>query len=155
MMESGNAIRPSDERPPRPQALRNFSYMAKEFPTLRILVVDDELLIRWSLAETLSKSGHTVIEASDGATALRVLREQGPVDVVLLDFRLPDSDDLTLLSNIRRLSPSSSVVMMTAYGTAEVTRDALDLGACLVLSKPFDLNDIPAVVASAHGTGPH
>ena len=79
---------------------------AKKSAPLRILVVDDESLIRWSLAETLSDLGHLVSEAGDGETALRTLTHAGgPFDVVLLDYHLPDSHDLALLSQIRRLAP--------------------------------------------------
>ena len=68
--------------------------MEHESPSLRVLIVDDESLIRWSVAETLGAAGHAVLEAADGATALRTLTEvSDPVDVVLLDFRLPDSND--------------------------------------------------------------
>src|SRR4029434_6953550 len=91
---------------------------ARKFPPLRILVVDDEALIRWSLAETLSDSGHLVSEAGDAETALRTLTDRdGPFDVVLLDYHLPDSHDLLLLSQIRRLAPNTAVIMMTAFGT--------------------------------------
>jgi DNA-binding NtrC family response regulator len=86
-------------------------------PHLRVLVVEDETLIRWSITETLAQEGHTVVEAGSAAAAVQALTETpGPIDVVLLDYRLPDSNDLGLLANIRRLRPDSAVVMMTAYG---------------------------------------
>ena len=130
--------------------------MTKNSPTLRVLVVEDESLIRWAVAETLAHAGHTVLEAVDGATAMRALTETSdPVDVVLLDYRLPDSNDLALLSNIRRLTPESSVVLMTAYGTPEVTRGALELGVYRVLSKPIDMHDIEPLVLQAHSSRPH
>ena len=73
--------------------------MVEILPTLRVLVVEDELLIRWSIAETLAHSGHVVIEAEDGATAVRTLRDSvEPVDAIVLDYRLPDSNDLALLA---------------------------------------------------------
>ena len=65
---------------------------------MQILVVDDESLIRWSLAEVLADSGHQVEEAGDGASAVALLSEHHPFDVVLLDYRLPDSNDLGLLA---------------------------------------------------------
>ncbi len=143
----------SQRRESVPEALRNFPSMMKESPALRVLVVDDELLIRWSLTEALASAGHTVVDASDGKTAMTALSEQGPMDVVFLDFRLPDSSDLTLLANIRRMSPGSAVILMTAFGTPEVARGALELGARLVLSKPFDMSEIPAVLASISDAG--
>ncbi len=73
--------------------------MTKKFPALRVLVVEDELLIRWAIAETLTDAGHTVIEAEDGAAAVQALAGSAePVDAVILDYRLPDSNDLTLLA---------------------------------------------------------
>jgi DNA-binding NtrC family response regulator len=122
----------------------------KNPPSLRVLVVDDEPLIRWSLTETLSESGHVVEEAADGAAALRALDEHGPFDVVVLDYRLPDSNDLNLLASIRRLAPQAAVVMMTAYGTPEVTSGAIALGAYRVVRKPFEMRDLAALVSQAH-----
>ena len=125
--------------------------MAKNLPPLRVLVVEDELLIRWSLVETLGHSGYAVTEASDAASAIRALADApAPFDVVLLDYRLPDSDGLTLLATIRRLVPLASVVLMTAYGSPEVTEGALKLGVCRILSKPFDMHEIAPVVLDAH-----
>ena len=132
---------------------RKFSHMERNSPSLRVLVVDDEPLIRWSLAETLTGSGHAVIEAGDGETSVRSLTD-GPVDVVLLDYRLPDSHDLTLLSTVRRLAPRSQVIMMTAYGTPEVASGALALGAYRVVNKPFDMHDLAALVQQAHAAHP-
>ncbi len=114
----------------------------------RILVVDDELLIRWSLRETLCDHGFAVDEAEDGRTAVRALID-GPdlPDVVLLDYRLPDSDDLNLLSRIISLVPGGRVILMTAHGTPEVAEAALERGAFKVLQKPFEMQEIAAVVS--------
>jgi DNA-binding NtrC family response regulator len=120
-----------------------------------VLVVDDESLIRWSIAETLADAGHSVIEAEDGATAVQALTAPAePVDAVLLDYRLPDSNDLTLVANIRRLSPHSPVILMTAYGTPEVTKGALDLGVYRVMSKPFEMHDLEELLLEACGSRP-
>jgi two-component system response regulator PilR (NtrC family) len=125
--------------------------MAEKVPTLRVLVVDDEPLIRWSLAETLADEGHIVEEAGNAEAAVRELSEgPGVFDVVLLDYRLPDSNDLHLLSTIRRLSPTSAVIMMTAYGTAEVAQGALALGAYRIVPKPFEVHDMAKLVLEAH-----
>jgi two-component system response regulator HydG len=126
----------------------------KNSPSLRVLVVDDEALIRWSLTEMLSEAGHAVAEAADGAAAMRALNDNGPFDVVVLDYRLPDSNDLNLLTAIRRHAPQTAVVMMTAYGTAEVTSGALALGAYRVVSKPFEVTDLVALVAQSYDNRP-
>ncbi len=113
----------------------------------RALVVDDELLIRWSLRETLSDRGYAVSEASDGEGAVRALINAAePPDVVLLDFRLPDSNDLNLLSRIVSLVPDGRVILMTAYGSPELASAALERGAFRVLHKPFEMQDVTALV---------
>jgi len=117
---------------------------------LRILIVDDEPLIRWSLAETLSHLGHEIAETGDARQTLDVLAGGYRPDVVLLDFRLPDSDDLNLLRSIRAASPTSAVVMMSAYVTPEVADGARQLGAYGVVSKPVELTDLPALVIDSH-----
>jgi DNA-binding NtrC family response regulator len=115
---------------------------------LRVLVVDDEPLIRWSIAETLGAAGHQVTEAQDAASALRALADAPDTDLVLLDFRLPDSNDLGLLAEIRRMAPAVPVIMMTAFGTPDVTAGALKLGASKVLNKPFNMHDLEDLVRS-------
>jgi DNA-binding NtrC family response regulator len=126
------------------------------FPALRVLVVEDERLLRWSVGEILGQSGHTVIEASDGASAIRALESApAPVDVVLLDYRLPDSHDLALLATIRRIAPRSAVVLMTSYGSPEIAQGALQLGAYEVLNKPFDMHEVAHVVGRTQETRPH
>ena len=116
----------------------------------RVLVVDDEWLIRWSLREALEAQGHIVDEAADAAAALTALAAAGArPDAVVLDYRLPDSNDLSLLSAIRRGAPATRVIMMTAYGTDEMIRGALDLGAYRVVSKPFEVDQMADLVAAA------
>lgn len=118
---------------------------------LTILVVDDEALVRWSLAEVLRRSGHTVIEATSAREALDATGPSSSVDAVLLDYRLPDSADLRLLEQIRRRLPRSPVVLMTAFSTPEVVQSALDLGAYHVLTKPFDMQGIEGLITEAYG----
>ena len=123
---------------------------------LRVLVVEDELLIRWSVAQTLTASGHTVIEAVDARGALDLLETPGlPFDVVLLDCRLPDSRDLRLLAAVRQVSPESAVILMTAYGSPDIVDGALALGACDVLDKPFDLMAMEGAISAAHSGRSH
>lgn len=79
-----------------------------------------------------------------------------PIDVVLLDYRLPDSSDLQLLDDVRRGLPRAAVVMMSAYATPEVVQAALERGAYCVINKPFDLHDVDSLVQTAHRAGrPH
>jgi DNA-binding NtrC family response regulator len=71
----------------------------------------------------------------------------------VLDYRMPDSNDLTLLAAIRRLAPRSQVILMTAFGTPDVVVGALDLGAFCVVSKPFEVRQLVALVGQAHAFG--
>jgi DNA-binding NtrC family response regulator len=113
-------------------------------------VVDDELLIRWAIAETLGAAGHTVIEAEDGAAALRALSgDDDVIDAVVLDFRLPDSNDLSLLVRIQTLAPGCPVIMMSAYGTPDIVKGARDLGVYDVLNKPFDMPELEQLLVKA------
>ena len=133
----------------------DFSHHVEISPKLRVLVVDDEPLIRWSVAETLEQAGHTVAEASDAASAVRAVEGDDPFDVVVLDYRLPDSNDLRLLKAIRSGSPAPAVVMMTAFGAPEIAAGALALGAYCVVPKPFEVHDVAALVLQAHRTDRH
>jgi DNA-binding NtrC family response regulator len=135
-----------------PQAIS----MSESPNPLRVLVVEDEPLIRWSIAETLAHGGHTVVEAGSATAAVRALTAApAAIDVVLLDYRLPDSNDLGLLANVRRLTPGSAVLMMTAYGTPEITKGALELGAYRVMNKPFDMHGLESLIREAHRASLH
>lgn len=133
---------------------RDISQALKKSAPVAVLVVDDESLIRWSLAETLNEHGYAVVEAGDGKGALAAVQDPlQPVEVVMLDYRLPDSNGLQLLAAIRKVSPESRVVMMTAYGTPEVTAEALRLGAVCVVNKPIEMGDVVGLVQRARGLG--
>lgn len=111
-----------------------------------MLVVDDEPLIRWSVAESLSDLGYDVEQAGDAAEALRIVTTTAtPLDAVVLDLRLPDMHDLSLLGTLRQLLPAAVLVLMTAFGTADVFTGAQLLGA-RVLNKPFEMDDLRRAV---------
>jgi DNA-binding NtrC family response regulator len=114
----------------------------------KVLVVDDDPLVRWSVSETLTERGFEVAEAPDASSALRVL-SQGGISVVLLDLRLPDSDDLRLLSAMRQLKPSTAVILMTSFGDPELLETAKRLGAFETVDKPFEILDIVPLVEHA------
>ncbi|HET9832813.1 MAG TPA: response regulator [Vicinamibacterales bacterium] len=116
--------------------------------TPTVLVVDDEPLVRWSVAETLGDSGYAVTQAGDALQALESVKA-APADVVLLDVWLPDSCDLGLVSVMRRLSPDSKIILMTAYGSDALNDEARSRGAFGVLDKPFDMSVLPPLVARA------
>lgn len=118
-------------------------------------MVDDEALIRWSVSETLADLGFVVAQAADGASALSAIADAGAsFDVVVLDLRLPDVNDLSLLDRVRVLLPSATVVLMTAFGTAEIVAGALQLGVIGVLSKPFELTELAQLLGLAGAPRP-
>jgi two-component system, NtrC family, response regulator AtoC len=127
-----------------------FSMGENIFAPARVLVVDDEALIRWSLTERLSSVGYDVEEAGDGASALCYFREGAPrVDLVVLDLKLPDADGVDLLKQITRLCPTCRVVLMTAFSTSDTIADARASGAYDVIAKPFNLDKMLQVVECA------
>ena len=124
------------------------SMMKKSAPT--VLVVDDEALIRWSLTEALGERGYAVSEAANARTAVAAIEQAAePFDVVLLDYRLPDSADLRLLAKVRELAPSTQVIMITAHISPELAQGAAALGAFRVISKPFEVESLAALVNQA------
>lgn len=121
----------------------------KKLP-LHVLVVDDEPLIRWSVTETLADLGLDVEQADCAASALQAITTTAlPFDVIVLDLRLPDMRDLSLLATIRQLLPETPVVLMTAFGTPEIMSSAHQLGVRAVLNKPFELTELSRVVVEA------
>lgn len=125
-----------------------FRLHAGKFPPA-VLVVDDEPLIRWSVTESLAGLGFTVEDAPDAATALKmVTTSPEPFSVVVLDLRLPDMHDLSLLATLRQLLPKAHLILMTAFGTAQTEAQARALGAD-VLTKPFELGELNRLVVGS------
>jgi len=114
----------------------------------RILIVDDEKNLRWSLRIALEEQLHDVEEAPSGEDCLEVLRAQS-MDLVFLDVRLPGRDGMDILQEIRRTHADTIVVMMSAYGEDESPSEALRMGAYYFLRKPFELKDVIALVEDA------
>jgi DNA-binding NtrC family response regulator len=106
-----------------------------------ILIVEDEQTQRSLLGGLLRKEGYTVGEASDGESAL-ALFQKDIFEIVLLDYRLPDTDGLSLLKRIKEINPATEVVMVTAFGSIENAVGALKAGASEYLTKPIDLDDL-------------
>jgi DNA-binding NtrC family response regulator len=131
--------------PAAEEPVGEFSPAAEKCPR-QVLVVDDEPLIRWSVAESLADLGFDVREAADARTALRsVTTTRLPFDIVVLDLRLPDMEDLSLLATLRQLLPLAALILMTAFGTPELIAEARALGA-EVLNKPFELDELKRLV---------
>lgn len=116
------------------------------------LVADDEALIRWSVAETLADLGMSVQQAADAAGTLKAIDEADqPFDVVVLDLRMPDVDDLSLVTKVCGRLPSATVILMTAFGTPEIVAGAQELGVRAVIGKPFELDHLRRLLGPREG----
>ncbi len=118
-----------------------------EAPRQRLLIVDDEEGPRKSL-RIIFKNRYEVELAKSGMEAVEIVR-RCPVDVAILDIRMPEMDGIATLKAIKAIDPLTEVLMLTAYETIETARQALRLGACDYLNKPFEIDVVEASVATA------
>ena len=116
-------------------------------PKATVLVVDDEALIRWSLTERLQSEGYEVLEAETGHGALEKLPDG--IDLVLLDYRLPDTDGVSVLRKIKEFDQDILVILLTAYASVETAVEAMKQGAYHFANKPFNLDEVAATVERA------
>ena len=107
----------------------------------KILVIDDEKLICWSLQKDLTKEGYEVLTAQSASEGLRLF-EQEAADVVLLDIRLPDGDCQEILNTMRRKDPLVSVVMITANDDVRTAVQCMRSGAFTYIHKPFEFEEL-------------
>jgi len=112
---------------------------------INLLVVEDDVLMRDFIYQTLSQGPYVVETTSKGIEAQRMI-ERNSYHLALLDVKLPDLNGLDLLTNLRKLSPSTEVVMMTAYATIEGAVEAMKMGASNYLRKPFSTQELEAAV---------
>lgn len=114
----------------------------------RILVVDDEKILRHFLRLHLQEHGYLVSVAADGQTALQLI-ENNSFEVALVDLRLTDMNGLDIVRHLRQVSPDTRTIILTAYGTLDSAIEALRQGAHDYLTKPFDTSELLASVADA------
>ncbi|MDX1578502.1 MAG: response regulator, partial [Gemmatimonadota bacterium] len=107
----------------------------------RILIVDDDAGLRESLGMVLAAEGYEVLHAGDAPSALERIEAQ-PVDLVLCDVRMPGMDGMELLPQLVRRAPGATVLMMSAYGTADLAVEAMKRGAYDYLAKPFQPSEV-------------
>lgn len=111
----------------------------------KILVVDDEHLIRWSLEQNLKKQGYDVVTAGSGEDGLRLAKEEQP-DLILLDIQLPGISGIEVLEKIKEHDEDIIVIMVTAHGGLETAVNAMRLGAYDYVSKPFNLDELSIII---------
>jgi two-component system, NtrC family, response regulator AtoC len=116
-----------------------------------VLVVDDEILIRKSLSRVLREKGYAVEGASTGAEGLEKVASVRP-HVMILDMRLPDTDGLSVLRRVRQMDLLVQVIVITAFGDVQSAVEAMKLGACDFLRKPYEKEDIELAVEAAART---
>ncbi len=114
----------------------------------KILVVDDEHLIRWTLEQHLGKEGYDVYTAEDGEKALQMAADLTP-ELVLLDNQLPGIQGIEVLGKIKEIDKDIIVIMITAHGLLETAVKAMKLGAYDYISKPFNLDEITLTIRKA------
>src|SRR4051794_36199642 len=107
----------------------------------RILIAEDEEAIRALLKEFLSDEGYEVLEASSGLQVQAALAE-GRADLVLMDVRMPGKTGLDVLREAQGAREGLPIIVMTAYGTANLAIEAIQLGAYDYIPKPFDLDHV-------------
>jgi two-component system response regulator AtoC len=114
-------------------------------PGKKVLIVDDEFLIRYSLQNLIEREGFSVITADSGLHALQQFEEEKP-EIVILDIRLPDANGLNLLKTMKEISPSVTVVMVTACPDIQSSVEAIKMGAFDYLDKPIDFEKLIGIM---------
>lgn len=118
-------------------------------PEQRVLIVDDEKLVRWSLRKKCEEWGYAVQEAEDGSTALRLVQKDPP-DVLLLDVRLPDINGMDVLDRLKQAGDAPRVIiMMTADPQVDDVKAAIKLGAYDFIGKPIDFEELSVTIENA------
>ena len=118
----------------------------------RILIVDDEKLVRWALTQKCTEFGYQSVEAESGEEALRALQGES-VDAVLLDVHLPDMSGLEVLEKLKQAGETRSIIMMTADPQLDDVKAALRMGAYDFVSKPINFEELCVTLQNALEAG--
>ena len=115
---------------------------------VRILVVDDEEMIREMLFDVLSQAGYTAKTAKDGNDAIAQI-ENEPFEIVITDLKMPGMSGLELLQRVQKINPDICVLIITAHSTVESAVSAMKLGAYDYICKPFELEEMKVIIERA------
>lgn len=121
----------------------------EDLDPIKVLIVDDEEVMRSLMIKILEKAGYKVITANGGIAARQILAEQ-PIDLVLSDVKMPDMNGFDLLKEIKANYPHIAVIMMTAYADSYTIKDALIYGADEYITKPFKHYEVTVVMERAY-----
>lgn len=118
----------------------------------KVLIVDDEETLTWSMSKSLSKDRdkYEVLVANNGKEALNQLKKN-EIDLVISDIRMPDINGLDLLVRVKKEYPKAKFIIMTAYGSSDVQKEANRRGAVIYIEKPFEINDIRKIIIDLIG----
>ncbi len=117
----------------------------------KVLIVDDEYLIRYAMQKLVEDEGYSAFTAGCGDEALRQFSEQKP-DIVILDIHLPDINGLVLLKTIKEISPSVSVIMATGCPDVHTSEEAMKMGALDYIAKPVSIDTLKTLMHAANDT---
>lgn len=117
----------------------------------KILLVDDEYLILYSLSATLRHDGSEVTAVANGKDALNEIR-RSPYDICFLDVNLPDANGFDLMKTVQEISPATRIIIMTAVDLNDGQMRYLHNNACHFMPKPFNLEDVRSLVANISRT---
>ncbi len=117
----------------------------------KVLIIDDEKLLRWSLNQNLTNAGYSIIEAADGTEGIKRFNDESP-DIVLLDIHLPDISGINVLEKIKSITSQAIVIMITAYGDIQTAVKTIKLGAYDFVEKPFNMEKLNILLEKATET---
>src|SRR3990172_614871 len=119
--------------------------------TKQILIADDDSSMRMALSESLESCGFEVETAENGADALKKF-EKGKFEIVVTDMRMPKMTGMDVLRGVKKISPRTPVILITAYGTVKTAVEAMKEGASEFIMKPFSLDDLEFAVKNVLAT---
>jgi DNA-binding NtrC family response regulator len=145
----GPALVPASKPGPiRTMSSPSTNSQESRLPQMHLLIVDDDAPVRHACAEIATSLGFVVLIA-DSVPSARAVLERSPIDLILLDLKLPGGGGLTLLEEVRSKAPDTVVVVMTAFATVNSAVEAMRIGAGDYLTKPFSLEELSTVLERA------